>query len=94
MPGRTARRPVLTVLRREREARGERGEGEAPCCAAAQWVADALRHVEIGVRTAGEGLPVNWDYVVYRVGRALVGQDARCEAEEAGEVERADFAEW
>jgi len=67
---------------------------ERPCCERAGWVTDALRHLEIGMRAAGAGLPVNWGYVSYRVGRALVGQDAQCEAEEAGEVERADFVEW
>lgn len=46
------------------------------------------------MRAAGAGLPVNWGYVSYRVGRALVGQDAQCEAEEAGEVARGDFVEW
>ena len=94
MRGARAHRPDLRVLPDPPEAEEEAGA----CCPAAEWVAAALHHVEIGVRAASAGLPVNWEYVSYRVGRALVGQDDDCQEEEdegdAGRDRRDDGFEW
>lgn len=84
MAGARARRPDLKILRDPPEA--DAGGEAPPCCAHADWVAAALQHLEIGVRAAGAGLPVNWEYVSYRIGRALVGQDEQVEAEAAWEL--------
>lgn len=73
-------RPALKI--RPEPAAAEEG----PCCERAEWMAAALQHLEIGVRAAGVGLPVNWEYVSYRIGRALRGQDEQVEAEEAWDL--------